>query len=225
MSVTCDHCGHGVVGAQYPEGTCDRCETRIEIEELKADRDRWEKHANDLGDLLAKREDEIARLRAEPPIDGDRHISLKAAIEALQSQLDAMPQSVTTDTKGHLKREMDFEQGARGCLMHNIEILKSLGAAEPPSAPRPCYCGQTLLPYPEARLDDTEELGCYHTADICKPDTERRVRLHQYTLVEPPSAPAPCPTNHGNGLWQKRIGNLRELRFCPDCGAKLRDDS
>ena len=42
------------------------------MEDLKADRDRWEKHANDLGDLLAKREDEIARLRAEPPIDGDR---------------------------------------------------------------------------------------------------------------------------------------------------------
>ena len=37
------------------------------MEDLKADRDRWEKHANDLGDLLAKREDEIARLRAEPP--------------------------------------------------------------------------------------------------------------------------------------------------------------
>ena len=49
-------------------------------------------------------------------------------------------------------------------------------------------------------------------------------RLKEAILAAPPvplSDPAPCPTNHGNGLWQKRIGNLRELRFCPDCGAPL----
>ena len=124
--------------------------------------------------------------RAEPPTDGDRQISLKAAIEALQSQLDAMPQSVTTDTKGHLKREMDFEQGARGCLMHNIELLKSLGAAEPPRD------GDLISR--KAALDilrNTHEFYQSETAISTVP-IQHAISLLESLAAEPPSAPAPA---------------------------------
>jgi hypothetical protein len=75
-------------------------------------------------------------LAAEPPTDGDRQISLKAAIEALErvkqgaESTKAMAATVS-DVDAH--RRMTIVSQA---MTNAIEILKTL-APEPPSAPAP----------------------------------------------------------------------------------------
>jgi hypothetical protein len=142
-------------------------------------------------------------LRAEPPIDGDRQT------------LDAMIESVLEGWEGYHPQEAKL---AMGFLRDAILAAFSL-----PSRPANCEHENVQRLARQAKGDEKpDNLGGWMWPLTC-------VACHQefdandfpVGAAEPPSAPAPCPTNHGNGLWQKRIGNLRELRFCPDCGAFL----